>query len=73
MNDFVALSGEYGYLLVVLLLTGALVGFLAGLFGVGGGAISVPAFYEVFLRLLHSYNIYNLIVVQYLEGEWLLA
>ena len=29
--------------------------------------------YEVFLRLLHTYNIYDLIVVQYLEGEWLLA
>jgi uncharacterized membrane protein YfcA len=54
MSDFVILSSEYGYLLVVLLLTGALVGFLAGLFGVGGGAISVPAFYEVFLRLGYS-------------------
>ena len=27
---------------------GAAIGFLAGLFGVGGGAISVPVFYEIF-------------------------
>jgi uncharacterized protein len=31
-----------------LLAAGAAIGFLAGLFGVGGGAISVPIFYEVF-------------------------
>lgn len=31
-----------------LALAGALIGVLAGLFGVGGGAISVPVFYEVF-------------------------
>ncbi|GGD27668.1 sulfite exporter TauE/SafE family protein [Sinisalibacter lacisalsi] len=31
-----------------LVLAGALIGVLAGLFGVGGGAISVPVFYEVF-------------------------
>lgn len=32
---------------------GALIGFLAGLFGIGGGAISVPVFYEVFQILGH--------------------
>jgi uncharacterized membrane protein YfcA len=31
-----------------LLVAGAMIGILAGLFGVGGGAISVPVFYEVF-------------------------
>jgi uncharacterized membrane protein YfcA len=31
-----------------LVLAGAAIGFLAGLFGVGGGAISVPVFYEIF-------------------------
>ena len=36
-------------LIAVLLLSGAAIGVLAGLFGVGGGAISVPVFYEAFL------------------------
>ena len=27
---------------------GAAIGFLAGVFGVGGGAISVPVFFEIF-------------------------
>lgn len=31
-----------------LLVAGAVVGFLAGLFGVGGGAVSVPVLYETF-------------------------
>ena len=31
-----------------LILAGAGIGFLAGLFGVGGGAISVPVFFEIF-------------------------
>lgn len=35
-------------LIAALVLAGAAVGFLAGLFGVGGGAISVPVFYEIF-------------------------
>ncbi|PZO81917.1 MAG: hypothetical protein DI629_01955 [Mesorhizobium amorphae] len=35
-------------LFAVLALGGAVVGFLAGLFGVGGGAVSVPIFFEVF-------------------------
>ena len=29
-------------------MAGAAIGFLAGLFGIGGGAISVPIFFEVF-------------------------
>lgn len=35
-------------LIAALAVAGALIGFLAGLFGIGGGAISVPVFYEVF-------------------------
>lgn len=35
-------------LLGLLLLSGAVVGVLAGVFGIGGGAISVPVFYQVF-------------------------
>jgi len=42
--DFASLAP----LLVALLLAGALIGVLAGLFGVGGGAISVPVFFDVF-------------------------
>lgn len=34
-----------------LALAGAGIGFLAGLFGVGGGAISVPVFFEIFRAL----------------------
>lgn len=41
-------------LIGVLAFAGALIGFLAGLFGIGGGAISVPVFYEVFKALGHS-------------------
>src|ERR1700748_3401826 len=36
---------EIGLLLIA---SGALSGFLAGLFGIGGGAILVPVFYECF-------------------------
>src|SRR5215813_4014145 len=36
---------ELGLLLIA---TGALSGFLAGLFGIGGGAVMVPVFYECF-------------------------
>ncbi len=36
------------YLACALVVAGAAVGFLAGLFGIGGGAISVPVFFEVF-------------------------
>lgn len=38
-------------LVLALVTAGAAIGFLAGLFGVGGGAISVPVFYETFLSL----------------------
>src|SRR6202161_1861715 len=35
-------------LAVLLIAVGALAGFLAGIFGIGGGAILVPVFYECF-------------------------
>jgi uncharacterized membrane protein YfcA len=40
-------------LVLALAIAGALIGFLAGVFGIGGGAISVPVFYEVFQALGH--------------------
>jgi uncharacterized membrane protein YfcA len=40
-------------LVIALGCAGAAVGFLAGLFGIGGGAISVPVFFEVFRILGH--------------------
>lgn len=39
---------QLGELAVLLILVGALAGFLAGVFGIGGGAILVPVFYECF-------------------------
>ncbi len=41
-------------LVAVLAVAGSLIGFLAGLFGIGGGAISVPVFFEVFQTLGHA-------------------
>jgi uncharacterized membrane protein YfcA len=35
-------------LVAALVIAGAAIGFLAGLFGIGGGAISVPVFFEIF-------------------------
>jgi uncharacterized membrane protein YfcA len=39
---------EIGWLVALIVAGGALVGVLAGLFGIGGGAIIVPGLYEVF-------------------------
>lgn len=41
-------AGELALLVVAILIGGALTGLLAGLFGVGGGAIIVPVLYEIF-------------------------
>ena len=42
------MSGELGVLLLTLVAAGAASGFLAGLFGVGGGAIVVAALFQAF-------------------------
>lgn len=49
MNALLADPGTLTLLCLGLIVAGALIGLLAGLFGVGGGAISVPVFYETFL------------------------
>ncbi|EEX11842.1 membrane protein [Citreicella sp. SE45] len=49
MNALLADPGTLTFLCLGLIVAGALIGLLAGLFGVGGGAISVPVFYETFL------------------------
>ncbi|MCU4182175.1 sulfite exporter TauE/SafE family protein [Bosea sp. BH3] len=40
--------GDLAFLAVSLVLAGAITGLLAGVFGVGGGAVVVPVLYEVF-------------------------
>ncbi|MCO5092590.1 sulfite exporter TauE/SafE family protein [Bosea sp. (in: a-proteobacteria)] len=40
--------GDLAFLAVSLILAGAVTGLLAGVFGVGGGAVIVPVLYEVF-------------------------
>ncbi|MWP37002.1 Uncharacterized membrane protein YfcA [[Luteovulum] sphaeroides subsp. megalophilum] len=47
-------SGTIFALIAALAAAGAVTGFLAGLFGIGGGAISVPVFFEVFRLLGHD-------------------
>lgn len=39
---------ELGELAVLLIIVGAIAGFLAGIFGIGGGAVLVPVLYECF-------------------------
>src|SRR5437868_11575846 len=41
-------SSALAQLALMLIAVGALAGFLAGLFGIGGGAVLVPVFYECF-------------------------
>lgn len=41
-------SSELVELAILLIATGALAGFLAGIFGIGGGAVLVPVLYECF-------------------------
>ena len=40
--------GDLAFLAVSLVLAGAVTGLLAGVFGVGGGAVIVPVLYEIF-------------------------
>lgn len=42
------LLSEYGWLLIAMLAAGCATGFAAGLFGIGGGIITVPVLYAVF-------------------------
>ena len=41
-------TGEIALLLLAILASGVVTGVLAGLFGIGGGAVIVPVLYEVF-------------------------
>ena len=42
------LTSEYSYLILLMVLTAIPVGFVAGLFGIGGGLITVPFLYFIF-------------------------
>ena len=45
------LANEYIYFGIVMLLTAIPVGFIAGLFGIGGGLIMVPFLFYIFESL----------------------
>lgn len=47
MNDFVTLAGELAPFILAAIVAGAISGLLAGIFGIGGGAVLVPVFYQV--------------------------
>ena len=45
------LSSEYSYFILIMVLTAIPVGFVAGLFGIGGGLITVPFLFYIFSSL----------------------
>ena len=45
------LSSEYSYFIILMIMTAFPVGFLAGLFGIGGGLITVPFLFFIFQSL----------------------
>src|ERR1700681_4728045 len=45
---FGASPGEVAFLAAMIVVGGVITGILAGLFGIGGGAVIVPVLYEVF-------------------------
>ncbi len=45
------LSSEYSYFILIMALTAIPVGFFAGLFGIGGGLITVPFLFYIFSSL----------------------
>ena len=47
MINFI-LSSEYSYIILLMILTAIPVGFFAGLFGIGGGLITVPFLFFIF-------------------------
>ncbi len=51
------LANEYSYIILLMVLTAIPVGFVAGLFGIGGGLITVPFLYYIFglLNIDHQY------------------
>jgi uncharacterized protein len=52
---------DLAWLVVALLAAGAITGLLAGVFGVGGGAVAVPVLYELFLLLVCAQFVASLI------------
>ena len=50
MINFI-LSSEYSYFILLMIITAIPVGFFAGLFGIGGGLITVPFLFFIFEAL----------------------